>query len=324
MRSVAEHRWQYVLETFRRYLLAERDLSGNSIRAYITDVTVLSDHCRRLQVYDPALLTIADVRSFLANQKSLGRSRSTLARRISSIRVFTAWLVSTNQSENDAGALLATPKAQHQLPSTMTHDTIVNVLASIESGPELGPSTEKAPRLTEAPASKTQATNLRDRAILELLYASGIRVAELCELDVGDVDHTRLVVRVFGKGRKERAVPYGIPAQEALTEWLREGRPNLANNNSAHAVFLGVRGGRINSRTVRRLVEKRFSSVDAEVHASPHTLRHSAATGLLRGGADLRSVQEILGHASLSTTQIYTHVSADHLRKAYRQAHPRA
>lgn len=164
---------------------------------------------------------------------------------------------------------------------------------------------------------------LRDLAIMELLYATGIRVGELCALDVDDIDRSRRVVRVFGKGRKERSVPYGVPAGEVLERWLAEARPMLAREGSGPAVFLGARGGRIDQRAVRRMVHERIAVVDAP-DLGPHGLRHTAATHLLEGGADLRSVQELLGHASLATTQIYTHVSSERLRQAYQQAHPRA
>ena len=164
---------------------------------------------------------------------------------------------------------------------------------------------------------------LRDQAVLELLYATGIRVSELCGLDVGDVDRSRRVVRVLGKGAKERTVPYGLPAEAALDAWLRRGRPELAGPRSGAALLLGLRGGRLNPTTVRQLVATYAAGGGAAAHV-PARLRHSAATHLLEGGADLRSVQELLGHSSLASTQIYTHVSVERLRRAYRQAHPRA
>jgi integrase/recombinase XerC len=165
---------------------------------------------------------------------------------------------------------------------------------------------------------------VRDVAILEVLYATGIRVGELCGLDVDDVDRERRVVRVLGKGRKERTVPYGRPAEQALDTWLTRGRPELARSGSGPALFLGARGGRIDQRAVRTMVHTRLADVPNAPDLGPHGLRHTAATHLLEGGADLRSVQELLGHASLATTQIYTHVTTDRLRQAYRQAHPRA
>ncbi|MEV5764256.1 tyrosine recombinase XerC [Micromonospora sp. NPDC052213] len=168
-----------------------------------------------------------------------------------------------------------------------------------------------------------EAVVLRDRALLELLYGTGVRISEACGLDIADVDHARRVVRVFGKGGRERAVPYGVPAQRALDEWLRHGRPALAGPHSREALLLGARGGRLNPTTARRIVSG-YAEAAGLPPVSPHGLRHSAATHLLEGGADLRAVQELLGHSSLASTQIYTHVSVERLRAAYRQAHPRA
>jgi integrase/recombinase XerC len=165
---------------------------------------------------------------------------------------------------------------------------------------------------------------LRDLLVLELLYATGVRVGELCGLDVDDVDPGRRLVRVLGKGRKERSVPYGVPAAHALDAWLTTGRPALATSDSGPALLLGLRGGRLDPRTARKVVHDRLAAVDGAPDLGPHGLRHTAATHLLEGGADLRSVQEVLGHASLGTTQIYTHVSNERLRAAYRLAHPRA
>ncbi len=182
---------------------------------------------------------------------------------------------------------------------------------------------EQATELVLAPGEEASPALLRDRAVLELLYGTGIRVGELCALDTDDVDDARRVVRVLGKGGKERSVPYGLPAQQALDDWLRLGRDALAGPASGAALLLGARGGRLNPTVVRRLVGGYARSAGLP-RTSPHGLRHSAATHLLEGGADLRAVQELLGHASLATTQIYTHVSVERLRAVYRQAHPRA
>ncbi|MEU8008203.1 tyrosine recombinase XerC [Micromonospora parva] len=172
-------------------------------------------------------------------------------------------------------------------------------------------------------AERAEAVSLRDRVLLELLYATGVRVSEACGLDVGDVDHGRRVIRVFGKGGRERAVPYGVPAQRALDDWLRRGRPAMVAAHSGEALLLGARGGRLNPTTARQIVGA-YAETAGLPRTSPHGLRHSAATHLLEGGADLRAVQELLGHSSLASTQIYTHVSVERLRAAYRQAHPRA
>ena len=171
---------------------------------------------------------------------------------------------------------------------------------------------------------RARAMALRDTAIMELLYATGIRVSELCGLDLGDLDQERRTVRVLGKGSRERTVPVGLPAVRAVARWCHDGRPVLAGPGSASAIFLGARGGRLDPRTARRVVHARIAAVPSAPDVGPHGLRHAAATHLLEGGADLRSVQEILGHASLASTQIYTHVSVERLESAYRQAHPRA
>jgi integrase/recombinase XerC len=185
-----------------------------------------------------------------------------------------------------------------------------------------GPDGNDAGRSASGVAER--AIGLRDTAIMEVLYASGVRVGELCGLDIDDVDEDRRTIRVLGKGAKERVVPFGVPAGRALAAWWREGRPVIARTGSGSALFLGARGKRIDQRTVRRVVHARIAAAGPVPDMGPHGLRHTAATHLLEGGADLRSVQEMLGHASLATTQIYTHVSIERLVSAYRQAHPRA
>ncbi|MBO0788853.1 MAG: tyrosine-type recombinase/integrase, partial [Actinobacteria bacterium] len=187
-------------------------------------------------------------------------------------------------------------------------------------------SSGQAPRRAAAAdaAGAAEAVALRDTAIMELLYASGIRVSELCALDTGDLDTSRNTVRVLGKGSRERIVPVGIPAVRAVAAWCATGRPRLAGPRSGQAMFVGARGGRLDPRTARRVVHARLAAVPGAPDTGPHGIRHAAATHLLEGGADLRSVQEILGHASVASTQIYTHVTTERLQAAYRQAHPRA
>lgn len=299
--------WSAVLAAYEQHLTAERDLSVHSVRAYLTDIENLGTHAARQGVGDPADLTIRVLRSWLANLKTLGKARTTLARRATSARVFTAWMARTGRAASDAGALLVSPKAHRELPVALSETEVRSLLDS-----------------TVASLVEGGAHGLRDLAILELLYATGIRVGELVGLDVDDLDRERRVVRVFGKGRKERSVPYGLPASDAVELWLERGRPELAIGTSGAAVFLGARGGRIDQRAVRRIVHERIGAVEGAPDLGPHGLRHTAATHLLEGGADLRSVQEILGHASLGTTQIYTHVSNERLRSAYKLAHPRA
>ncbi len=295
------------LVDYGRYLEAERDLTAHTVRAYLGDVRDLLAHAAKLGRGELLDLDLRVLRSWLARQQTLGKSRTTLSRRATAARVFTAWAASTGRMGTDPGALLARPRAHRVLPPALTGEEARQLLdAAMERAPEVG------------------ATGLRDVAILELLYATGVRVAELTGLDIDDVDTERRVVRVLGKGRKERSVPYGVPAGRAVEAWVQVGRPTLAGPGSGHALFLGARGSRIDQRAVRTIVHNRLADVPGAPDLGPHGLRHSAATHLLEGGADLRAVQEILGHASLATTQIYTHVSTDRLRRAYLQAHPRA
>ncbi len=300
-------RWEDALHAFEAHLRTERDLSEHSVRGYLTDLRLLAAHATALRIDDPAALDTRSLRSFLATQQTLGRSRATLARRATSTRAFTAWLVRSGRATNDPGAVLVSPKAQRTLPSVLSREQVRELLDATATA-----------ALDEGPVG------LRDVALLEVLYATGIRVGELCGLDVDDLDRGRRLVRVLGKGRKERSVPYGVPAEEALEAWLTRGRPALATSDSGPALLLGARGGRLDQRAARKVVHDRLAAVEGAPDLAPHGLRHTAATHLLEGGADLRSVQEVLGHASLGTTQIYTHVSADRLRAAYRLAHPRA
>ncbi len=296
-----------VLGDYERHLVSERNLTPHTVRAYLGDIESLLDHAARMSGVDLVDLDLRTLRSWLARQQTSGRARTTLARRATAARVFTAWLARTGRVPGDPGATLGSPKAHRELPAVLRAD--------------------EARRLLEAAvaaADDGSPVGLRDVAMLELLYATGIRVGELVGLDVDDLDQERRVVRVLGKGRKERTVPYGQPAAAALDRWLRSGRPALAAADAGPAVFLGARGRRIDQRAVRSLVHRRIADVPGAPDIGPHGLRHTAATHLLEGGADLRSVQELLGHASLATTQLYTHVTTERLRRAYRQAHPRA
>jgi integrase/recombinase XerC len=296
-----------LLGPFERALRVERGLSERTVTAYVSDVAGLVEHAERLGVTTAAELDLAVLRSWLALQSTRGRARTTLARRTSAARAFTGYLVSHGLASVDAAARLARPKAHRTLPEVLRHDQVDRLLdASAERAADGGPGP------------------LRDLAVLELLYATGIRVGELVGLDVDDVDHERQAVRVLGKGSKERSVPMGAPARRALDAWLQRGRPQWARPGSGPALFLGARGGRLDQRAVRTLVHQQLAEVPDAADLGPHGLRHTAATHLLEGGADLRSVQELLGHATLATTQIYTHVSVDRLKRAYDQAHPRA
>ncbi|MCZ3386861.1 MAG: tyrosine recombinase XerC [Actinomycetia bacterium] len=287
---------------------SERGLSPQSVRAYTTDIGSLLEHASRRGRTGPGELDLADLRSWLALQQSSGRARSTIARKASAARTFTRWVERSGRGDRDAGARLARPKAHRTLPQVLGTEQVVELLESAS---------------THA-ADSADPLGARDVAILELLYATGIRVSELCGLDVDDVDDSRRTIRVFGKGAKERTVPYGVPAQQAIDRWLCGHRSVLVLPGSGPALFVGRRGRRIDQRAVRTLVHEHLASVEDAPDLGPHGLRHTAATHLLEGGADLRSVQELLGHATLATTQIYTHVSVDRLKRAYDQAHPRA
>ena len=297
-----------VRSAFERYLEAERNLSAHTIRAYLGDLDSFFDHLERLDVNDFATLELAHIRSWLANQQVKGGARTTLSRRATSIRLFTKWATKKGYLVKDVGATLATPKGARTLPDVLTvaDASLAMDAMAVRVGEEDGPISK------------------RDAAMLEILYASGARVSELCGLDLEDIDYLRSTIRVLGKGNKERTIPIGNPAMRALELWLKNGRESLVGAKSERAVFLGARGKRIDQRTVRTMVYHALAALEGAEKMGPHALRHSAATHLLEGGADLRTVQEILGHASLATTQIYTHVSTERLQKAFKQAHPRA
>jgi integrase/recombinase XerC len=278
-------------------------------------VTSLLEHAVRLHIDKPADLDLGTLRSWLARQRTTGRSRATVSRRAAAARVFTAWGARRGLMPTDPGMQLGSARNDRRLPEVLGKDVAASVLD------ELADDVDVARQTASDPAEV--ATTMRDRAILELLYATGIRVGELVGLDLDDVDRERRVVRVLGKGAKERTVPLGVPAARAVDEWCVDGRPVLAGPDAGGALFVGARGRRVDPRTVRRLVHARLTAAGAP-DLGPHGLRHSAATHLLEGGADLRSVQELLGHASLATTQIYTHVSVERLRASYDRAHPRA
>ncbi|WP_245930479.1 tyrosine recombinase XerC [Allonocardiopsis opalescens] len=292
------------LDDFGRHLALERGRSAHTVRAYLGDVGGLLHHLagtgRPIEELDLALL-----REWLAGLRAAGAARSTMARRISAARVFTRWLHRTGVLGTDPSVTLGSPKAHRKLPEVLGAAEAVTALEAAADG-------DGSP------------VWLRRRAVVELLYATGVRVGELCGLDVDDVDGERRTVRVLGKGGRERVVPFGGPAADALRRWLDDGRGELVGPRSGAALFLGARGGRLGPSTARRDVHALLAAVGGVVDTGPHGLRHSAATHLLEGGADLRSVQELLGHSALSSTQIYTHVSIERLKAAYNQAHPRA
>ncbi len=297
-----------ILDEFDDHLVLERGRSAHTRRAYLGDIGSLLDFLAAAKP-DPALadLTLPILRSWLAAQASTGAARTTLARRTSAAKTFTAWAARRGLLPSDPGSRLQMPKARRTLPAVLRQDQALDAMAAAKSG-----------------AVQGDPMALRDLLIVELLYATGIRVSELCGVDLEDVDTERRLLRVLGKGNKQRTVPFGAPAQAALARWLTDGRPALANAASGRALLLGARGRRLDQRQARTVVHQTIAAVDGAPDIGPHGFRHSAATHLLEGGADLRVVQELLGHSSLATTQLYTHVSVARLRAVHDQAHPRA
>lgn len=302
-----------VLDDFCHHLEAGRSRSEATIRAYRSDVRGLLSRLAA-EPGGPAAagdlartITLPALRGWLAEQVSAGAARSSLARRVAAARSFSTWAMRVGLLPADVASRLEAPRAHRTLPEVLRADQAAEVIRTAELG-----------------AAEGDPIAVRDQLVVELLYSCGIRVAELCGLDVDDVDRERRVVRVIGKGDRERSVPYGRPAALALDSWLQTARPALARTGSGPALLLGARGGRLDPRAARRVVNEVTGATPGAPRLSPHALRHSSATHLLEGGADLRHVQELLGHSTPATTQIYTHVSADRLRAAYRGAHPRA
>jgi integrase/recombinase XerC len=316
-------RYATVLSGFESELRARR-LSAHTIRGYVADLADLFAYAQRAGLAGPEALDLEAARSWLAEAVAAGKARATIARRTAAARAFGKYLdaqgldsqsIDKRATGSNTLARLVTPRPRSPLPAVLSRrqmsDTLESVL--VEAGE------------TGAP------TALRDAAILEFLYASAARVSELCSLDIDDLDFTRRTARLDGKGGRERVVPFGIPAEQALRVWLERGRLALLTESSAlsatpstSAVFLGVRGKRIDPAVVRRVVHSRLAAVPNAPDTGPHGFRHSAATHLIEGGADLRDVQELLGHATLTTTQIYTHVTVERIKASYAQSHPRA
>ncbi|MGH3634019.1 tyrosine recombinase XerC [Mycobacterium sp.] len=299
---------QAIFDEFDDYLALQRGRSAHTRRAYLGDLRSLFAFLdERAPGAGLAGLSLPLLRSWLAAAAGAGAARTTLARRTSAVKAFTAWAVQRGLLSTDPAARLQQPKARRALPAVLRQDQALAAMAAAKSGSQQG-----------------DPLALRDRLVVELLYATGIRVSELCGLDIDDVDTARRLLRVLGKGDKQRAAPFGEPAAEALGAWLADGRPALATVESGPALLLGARGRRLDVRQARTVVHQTVAAVNGAPDMGPHGLRHSAATHLLEGGADLRIVQELLGHSSLATTQLYTHVTVARLRKVHDQAHPRA
>jgi len=294
------------LEGFVAHVRDERGRSPHTVRAYTGDVSDLLAFVTARGVVSPGAISLGDLRAWLALHGAHGMSRATIARRAASARAFTGWCARRGLADTDVGERLASPHVARTLPTVLdaAEATAVMDVAAVA-------------------ADDGDPVAIRNRAMVELLYATGIRVAELCSVDVDDVDPGSRTLRVLGKGGKQRTVPYGVPAERALTDWLAVRGSLTPASGPRGPLFVGARGSRIDQRTVRRVVH-RLSSDAGVPSIAPHGLRHTAATHVLEGGADLRTVQELLGHSSLATTQRYTHVSVERLRATFAQAHPRA
>lgn len=350
-----------LLASYERHLALERDRSVHTVRAYVREATELLRHAREVERIDLSELDIAALRSWLSERADTGMSSATLARSAAAARTFTAWLTTTGVLIHDPGTRLRPPRRGRHLPTVLTAEQAAALMdapgaaasASVvmPGGDGAAPSrpdahadeaaARESPPIDLAEARRREALVLRDTALLEVLYSSGLRVSELVSLDLTSIDTGERTMRVLGKGSKERVVPLGVPALRAVQAWVADGRPVLAGNaaggtaatgrrsregqaDAERALFLGARGRRLGDRAVREVVAAASAGAGIPGHVTPHTLRHSAATHLVEGGADLRSVQDYLGHSSLATTQIYTHVSAGRLRETLEQAHPRA
>jgi len=301
-------RFAAILDEYAEHLALERGRSEHTQRAYLGDLRSLFGFLdERAPGCGLDALSLPLLRSWLGAQAAGGAARTTLARRTSAVKTFTAWATRRGLLTTDPASRLQVPKARRTLPSVLRQDQALAAMAAAGLG-----------------AEQRDPIALRDRLIVEFLYATGIRVSELCGLDVDDVDISRRLLRVLGKGNKQRTVPFGRPALAALDDWLAEGRPHLVVADSGPALLLGPRGRRLDPRQARTVVHQTVGAVDGAPDIGPHGLRHSAATHLLEGGADLRVVQELLGHSTLATTQLYTHVTVARLRAVHDQAHPRA
>ncbi|MBO3084438.1 tyrosine recombinase XerC [Cellulomonas fengjieae] len=295
-----------LLSEFSTHLRAQRGLSEHTIRAYLGDVDLLLGYASRHGRMTLDAIDLGVLRSWLASMAVTRHSRATLARRGAAVRTFFAWAARTHRIPVDPAVRLATARTTSTLPTVLRVEPVTQLLDGARER-----------------AVDGDPVALRDWALLELLYATGVRIGELCGADLRDADVHERALRVVGKGDKERVVPFGGPATTALGAWLDQGRPQLARPTSPDALFLGLRGGRLDQRQARSVVHQAANLAGVD-DVAPHGLRHTAATHLLEGGSDLRSVQELLGHSSLATTQRYTHVSAERLRSAFQQAHPRA
>lgn len=308
-----------LIDEYCHHLEHEMKRSNHTIRSYRSDLIGLASDMQSVSASELDQLSVfrelglEDLRTWLGQLTRHGMSRTTLARKSTSVRQFMAWLVRQGIRGDDPAARLVASKKSSHLPDTLSQAQIRQALDSLQS------------KVVNSDQNSIDPMAIRNLAMIELLYSTGIRVAELEGLDIDDVDFSRAMIKVTGKGNKQRMAPLTAPAVQSLHVWLRRGRAQvIAENHHTPAVFLGVRGKRIGARQIREVVNKTLRELGSTSASGVHVLRHTTATHLLDGGADLRSVQELLGHESLQTTQLYTHVSIDRLRQGYNQAHPRA
>ena len=335
-----------VIDEFLHDLRVNRAASDNTLKAYRIDVLdcLVTMNIDGLEALDR--VNVDDLRAWMSSESARGYARSSMARRTVAVRGFFRWAQDQGLIDSDPAALLMTPKIPSVLPAVLTEAQAKTLMDDADAYTARGSAgaareghqqgLQQGQRRSERGGQQPEcqrhqiggspadhAIAVRDAAMMELLYATGIRVGELVGIDIADIDFAQRTVRVTGKGDKQRVVPFGAPAARALDQWLQAGRPELAGDRSGEALFLGRRGGRVDQRIVRQVVHREARKAGVP-DISPHALRHSAATHMLDGGADLREVQEMLGHASLRTTQRYTHVSMEQLKQRYRQAFPRA
>ena len=294
------------LERYRSHLEAGRGYSEHTVKAYLTDLTDLVDFLEVEKLTDPSEIDLESLRAWLFSLSERGNAKSSMARKTASAKSFTAWLFEHGELQSDPGLRLRTPKANQTLPKVATRQAMAEIF-----------------EVLEAAAIEGKPEALRDLVVVELLYATGARVSELAGLNLGDIDENRRLIRVTGKGNKQRMIPYGVPAEQAIRNWIEVGRPKLVSAKPSFEFLINSKGSRLGTRQIYEVVAKALAATTIGT-AGPHALRHTAATHLLDGGADLRAVQELLGHASLGTTQIYTHVSIERLKEGYSSAHPRA
>lgn len=299
-----------LIDAWGVYLRANLAVSEHTLRAYVSDLRSFTTYCQVDELSTEnirSVVTLRAIRAWLASLVQQGKSRSTISRRTASIRSFTAWAYRRGYLDSDPGLLVTSARGDQKLPQVQTPSDTAELLSYAST----------RTREENSPAA------IRDWAILETIYATGIRVSEVCSLDTTSIDQQGMTLRVIGKGNKERVVPFTRACLSALQAWLSHGRPSLAIPEAGRALFVGDKGRRIDPRVIRAMIHRMCAQAGVR-DLAPHALRHTAATHILAGGADLRAVQEMLGHSSLQTTQRYTHVDAQRLSAIYKQAHPRA